>query len=109
LLEQVFEIAVFDIKLLALVVDGQWINGVMHDLDVGNDSGSTGLALAFRGHGQADLIAVITQGSFLLRLCSREPISSAYLFLREGYFLTRLDLFIKRRDSQNAIVHRAGL
>jgi hypothetical protein len=67
LLEQVFKIVVFDIGLFGFIVDSQQIDGVMDDLDIGDDPGATGLAFAFGGHGQPDLIALIAQRGSLCR------------------------------------------
>jgi len=59
----------------------------MDDLDIGDDAGATGLAFAFGRDGRPYLIAVIAERRSLIGLLLREPSSSAYSFLIEGYFL----------------------
>lgn len=109
-LEQVFEIAISDIGLFGFVIDGQQVNGVVNDLDIGYDAGAAGLALAFGSDGEPYLIAMITERRSLTGLLAEGADEFEILFFKGRIFFSQtFELSVKRWDGQDAIVHRGVL
>ena len=66
--KEIFEIGISDIGLFGFVVDGQQINGVVNDLDIGDNTSAAGLAFAFGSDRQPYFVAMIADGRSLIRM-----------------------------------------
>lgn len=87
--DEVFEVVVFYIGLFSFIVDGQQVNGVVNDLDIGDNTSDAGLAFAFGSDRQPYFVAMIADGRSLIRMLPEGANELGKFFLREGYFLTR--------------------
>ena len=59
--KEIFEIIIFDICLFGFVVDGEQINGVVNDLNIGDDASTPGLTFTFGRDGQPYFVAMIAE------------------------------------------------
>lgn len=59
-LQSFFQGSVIDVFHIGFVVNGNEVDGIARDLDMGNDSGAAGLTLALGGDGKAYFSAVTT-------------------------------------------------
>ena len=109
-LKQIFEVVIFDIGLFGFVIDGQQVNGVVNDLNIGNDTGTAGLAFAFGSDRQPYFVAMIADGRSLVGLLPEGADEFSIFFFKGGIFFSQaFELSVKRRDGQDAIVHRGAL
>jgi len=109
-LEQVFEVCISDIRLFGFIVDGEQINRVADDLDIGDDASAAGLAFSFGSDRQPYFVAMIAEGCSLIGLLLEGADEfGIFLFNRRVFFSQAFELSVKRRDGQDAIVHRGAL
>ena len=66
--DEVFEVVVFYIGLFSFIVDGRQVNGVVNDLDIGDNTSDAGLAFAFGSDRQPYFVAMIADGRSLIRM-----------------------------------------
>jgi len=82
----------------------------VNDLDIGDDAGAAGLAFSFGSDGEPYFVAMIAEGRSLVGLLAEGADEFEVFFFKGRVFFSQaFELSVKRRDGQDAIVHRGAL